>query len=245
MTRTTDAETTPTRIPRALEARLWRAVVRLPGNPRTGTLFGPGYPSAREAHQWLVDRRARVIGPTGRRKRGQPGLPARWRGKRSHIALSAETPLLDRGTAARKRIQKMLRAALIPLLRRIAEDEAASPAETVARELERVLPGILDPLVELAGPERDFERMTTGDARAIAAWTLVGAGPRLRETLERRRAPRAWTAAERADSPWSPRTLAAVMDWRNYRDAWPQAADKIGAWHERRRQRAAAAAWAG
>ena len=243
MTRTTDADTTPTRIPRAIEPRLWRAVVRLPGNPRTGTLFGPGYASAREAHQWLIDRRAGILGPTGRRKRGQAGLPARWREKRSHIALCAETPLLDRGDAARRRIQKRLRAALIPLLRRMGRQEAESPAETLAQELERAVPGILDPLIELAGPERDFERMTTADARAIAACTLVGAGPRLRETLEKRNAPRAWTPARRAGSPWNGRTLAAVMDWRNSRDAWPQAGDEIGPWHEERLQRTAAAAW--
>ena len=160
-----DTATGAAPIPRALRPRLWRAVIRLPGNPRTGTTFGPGYLSASEAHQWLLDRTTKILGPTGQRKRGQTGLPAKWRQKRSHITLSAETPLLDRGRETRQAIQKMLRTALLTRLAQETANDPAKPGETLSTHLQAVMPGILEPLVELAGAEQDFERMTAADAR--------------------------------------------------------------------------------
>ena len=239
MTTNTRETTAPPTIPRALKARLWRTVVRLPGNPRTGTTFGPGYLSAREAHQWLLDRAAKVLGPTGARKRGQGGRAARWRGRRSHIVLSAETPLLDRGPETRQAIQ---RAARTRLAARLPSDAgtAETPAEMAAAGLHSMLPGILDPLMELAGPDQGFERMAAADARAIATWTLVGAGERLRAALDRKRPPAPWQTAD-SDGGWTPATVAAVMDWRDSRGAWPRENDRIGAWFGKRRLRARAA----
>ena len=241
MKRKPDTATKATPIPRALRPRLWRAVVRLPGNPRTGTTFGPGYLSAREAHQWLLDRTAKILGPTGQRKRGQTGLPAKWRQKRSHITLSAETPLLDRGRETRQAIQKTLRTALIAQLAQETANDPAKPGDTLSTHLQAVMPGILEPLVELAGAEQDFERMTATDARAIAACTLLGAGQRMRAILDKRQPPARWAIPAADGTGWHPRTLAAIIDWRNSRGAWPRETDTIGAWHETRRLRALAA----
>lgn len=229
-------------IPPALRPRLWRVVVRLPGNPRTGTTFGPGRLSAREAHQWLIERSARVIGPSGRRRAGKPGAPARWRKKRSHVVLSAENPLLDRGPAVRRRIQKALRQAVVSELSRTRPGLPPQPrtpnSGRLADILDALAPGILDPLAELAGPRQGFETMSVDDARAVAALTLLGAGERIRAVLDRPGPPAPWSTAEPAPRTWSRRMLAAAVDWRNARGAWPRTEDPVGSSYERRRWRA-------